>query len=436
MRDESGDGGGASRRYLRRLQWLLLPAAFFNGFDSELRALLLPQLQRAFHVGLSATGLIGVPIGLGQLAAFFLVRRADRVGRRPLLLVSLLGYAIFTGLTAAAATIEEFVLFQFFAQLFIGTEYALAAIVIAEEFPAAQRGRALGRLLVAVPLGGVATAVLLAAGLQHGPLGWRAFFLVGVVPALLLAAARPLLRETHAFEVARRAGGERPPLRAALAPPFGKRLIALGVFNLLVKLPTAAAAGWWTFYAERERHLSTSIVALDLAVAYGLGTAGYYVCGRAIDRFGRRPVVSTFLCLGCLAAAALFQVSGEAITFVLLLVAVFFGLGLDPALTALSTESFPTGLRAQSSALIGNGFANAGELAAPVLVGALASALSARTGVGDAVSLLTVLGAPALLLLWRAIPETRGAALEQSDPLADVAPGEEASKGQARAGLP
>jgi hypothetical protein len=34
-----------SARYLRLLMWLLVPAAFFNGFDGELRALLLPQLR-------------------------------------------------------------------------------------------------------------------------------------------------------------------------------------------------------------------------------------------------------------------------------------------------------------------------------------------------------------------------------------------------------
>lgn len=411
---------GDAAAYLRRLQWLLVPAAFFNGFDSELRALLLPQLQRAFHVGLSATGLIGVPIGLGQLAAFFLVRRADRVGRRPLLLVSLVGYAAFTAATAAATSIAAFVVLQFCAQLFIGTEYALAAIVVAEEFPAAVRGRALGRLLVAVPFGGVATAVLLAAGLTHGPLGWRAFYLVGVVPALLLAAARPLLRETRAFTDARDAGGARPSLRDVLAPPLGRRLLALGALNFLTKLPTAAAAGWWTYYAERERHLTTGVVAFDLAVAYGIGTAGYYVCGRAIDRFGRRPVVSVFLATGCAAGAALFQLPGEATTFVLLLAAVFFGLGVGPALTALSAESFPTALRAQASAIVGNGFALAGELAGPALVGVLAGAFHSGQRVGDAVSLLTLLGAPALAVLWLLVPETRGADLERADPLADL----------------
>lgn len=417
--------GPVDRRYLKVLQWLLVPAAFFNGFDSELRALLLPQLQRAFHVHLSATGLIGVPIGLGQLAAFFLVRRADRVGRRPLLLVSLVGYALATALTAAATSVAAFAAFQFVAQLFIGTEYALAVLMIAEELSPDERGRALGRLLLASPLGGVATAALLAAGLQHSALGWRAFFLIGAAPALLLAAARPLLRETAAFRSARRDRPLGQPLAAVFAPPWRRRLYVLGAVNFLEKIPTAAAAGWWTFYAERERHLSTGLVALDLGVAYGVGTLGYYVCGRAIDRFGRRPVVGGFLAIGCVAGAALFQVGNEAATFVLLLVAVFFGLGVGPGLSALSAESFPTELRAQASGVVGNVFANAGELTGPALVGALAGPLGHGFGVGDAVSLLTLLGLPALGVLAWAVSETRGAMLDAPDPLAGrlAAPG-------------
>lgn len=411
----------AERRYLRLMQWLLLPAAFFNGFDSELRALLLPQLQRAFHVGLSATGLIGVPIGLGQFVAFVLVRRADRIGRRPLLIVSLFGFALFTGLTAAATSVAAFAVLQFCSQVFIGTEYALAILVVAEELPSAVRGRALGRLTLAGPLGGVATAVLLGVGLQHTALGWRAFYLVGVVPALLVALVRPLLRETRVFDEARRGGlPPREPLRAVFARPWRRRLLALGALNLLDKIPTAAAAGWWTYYAERERHLSTSTVAFDLGVAYGIGTLGYYACGRAIDRFGRRPVVAAFLLLGFAAGAALFQTGGRAATFSLLLVAVFFGLGVGPALSALSAESFPTVIRAQASGVIGNGFANAGELAGPALVGAFAAGIGGHLRVGDAVSILTVLGLPALFVMWAFVAETRGALLDAPDPLGTV----------------
>jgi MFS family permease len=402
------DEGARSQRYLRILLVLLIPAAFFNGFDGELRALLLPQLQHTFHVRLGTIGLANIPIGAGQFVAFFAIRLADRIGRRPLLLVSLFGYAAFTGCTAASQSVWMFALFQFFSQVFAGTEYALAVIVLLEEFPVTSRGRALGSLLVAQAVSVVAAAGLLGAGLLHTPLGWRSFYLIGIVPALVIGVFRRYMKETATFEAARGHLPKREPVRAVFETPWRRRVLGLGVVSLLVKIPITAGAGLWVYYAEHERHFSTGLVALFLAVAFGLGTSGYYVCGRLIDRFGRRPVASVFL-LGAFAAGfSLFQIASKPANFVLLFAAAFFGLGVGPALSALSAESFPTRMRAQASAVVGNGFANTGELTGP----ALASVLGERGGligsVGGAVSTLAFLLLFAVPILWRFVPETRG----------------------------
>ncbi len=425
-----------TRRYLRLLMWLLVPAAFFNGFDAELRALLLPQLQKAFGVGTAALGIANIPIGAGQFVAFFCVRLADRLGRRPILLVSLLGYALFTGLTASASSVVTFALYQSLGQVCLGTEYALAVLVVAEEMPPEHRGRAIGTLLVAAPLGAVATAALLGAGLQHTDLGWRAFYLVGVVPLLAIGLARRLLHETTAFRRAAAGGRSRPrvPLREVLARPWRRLVLALGALNFLEKVPVTAGAGWWVYYAEKERHLSTGLVAIDLGTAYALGTLGYYACGRAIDRFGRRPVTATYLGLGAVFGIALFQSAGEAANFVLLVLAVFFGLGVGPALSALSAECFPTHVRAQAGAVVGNGFANAGELLGPALVGVLGARHGLIGSIGDTVTILALLMPMAIVVVWRFVPETRGSHLYPESPSPDRAPASAPGAGEGGAG--
>lgn len=402
------DDGERSQRYLRILLVLLLPAAFFNGFDGELRSLLLPQLQHTFHVRLATIGLANIPIGAGQFVAFFAIRLADRIGRRPLLLVSLFGYAAFTGCTAASQSVWMFALFQFFSQMFAGTEYALAVIVVLEEFPAARRGRALGGLLVAQAISVVAAAGLLGAGLLHTSLGWRSFYLIGIVPALVIGVARRYMKETATFTAARGNLPKREPVRAVFEPPWRRHVLGLGVVSLLVKIPVTAGAGWWVYYAEHERHFSTGLVALFLGVAFGLGTSGYYVCGWLIDRFGRRPIASIFLIAAFGAGFSLFQTGSKPANFVLLLTAVFFGLGVGPALSALSAESFPTRIRAQASAVVGNGFANTGELSGPALVGLLGERGGLIGSVGGAVSTLAFLLPVAVPLLWWFVPETKG----------------------------
>ncbi len=424
------DDGERTQRYLRILLVLLVPAAFFNGFDGELRSLLLPQLQHTFHVRLATIGLANIPIGAGQFVAFFAIRLADRIGRRPLLLVSLFGYAAFTGCTAASQSVWMFALFQFFSQMFAGTEYALAVIVVLEEFPAARRGRALGGLLVAQAISVVAAAGLLGAGLLHTPLGWRSFYLIGIVPALVIGVARRYMKETATFTAARGHLPKREPVRAVFEPPWRRRVLGLGVVSLLVKIPVTAGAGWWVYYAEHERHFSTGLVALFLGVAFGLGTSGYYVCGWLIDRFGRRPIASIFLVCAFGAGFSLFQTGSKPANFALLLTAVFFGLGVGPALSALSAESFPTRIRAQASAIVGNGFANTGELSGPALVGLLGERGGLIGSVGGTVSTLAFLLPIAVPVLWWFVPETKGTDLSAVP--GDVSPDPEHSEGNSR----
>ncbi|HEV2362144.1 MAG TPA: MFS transporter [Acidimicrobiales bacterium] len=415
--------------YLRRMMWLLLPAAFFTGFDGSLRAILLPDIQRYFHVGVGTIGVAAIPITAGQFLAFFVIRTADRFGRRPLLIVSLLGYTLFTGLTAAAPGIPEFVGFQFAAQVFIGTEYAMAVLVVSEEFDPAVRGRALGRLLVAGPAGSVAAAVLLGLHLDHSHLGWRAFYIVGLLPLVVVIALRPFLHETHAFEAsatgrpvaAKATGRERwAGFVGVWRRPYAGRVGALGAVSFLQKIAANAGTGWWVFYAERERHYSTTLVAIFLVFAYGLGITGYYACGRLIDRWGRKPTTVVYLTLGIGLGATLFQVGNKPASFGLLLGAVFFALGVGPALSAFGAEMFPTEVRAQASGWVGNGFANAGAVLGQSLVGILGDKHGLIGSVGDSVTVLTLVALPAIPVVWWLLPETRGTQLDEGDPLSTL----------------
>src|SRR4051794_41146209 len=185
--------------YLRLLLILLVSAAFFEGYDGAIIALLLPRVQATFHV---SEALLGLTRGFGvagAFCAFFLARRSDRVGRRPILLWSVAGYTLFTAMTALSWNIWSFALFQFLANVFLGAEYAVGITMIVEEFPADRRGRALGTLLTCGALGTIAVAILLLVKLQETALDWRAFYLVGLVPLVLLAFFRPRLKETRRF---------------------------------------------------------------------------------------------------------------------------------------------------------------------------------------------------------------------------------------------
>ncbi|HUB69689.1 MAG TPA: MFS transporter [Acidimicrobiales bacterium] len=396
---------------------LLVSAAFFDGYDAQIAALLLPQIQDSFHASVTALGVAHIPIALGQFVAFFVARQADRSGRRPLLLLTVIGYTIFTAATALAWDLPSFAVLQFGAQVFIGAEFGVAVTMLVEVFPKERRGRALGGLLTFGPLGGVVVALFLAAGLQGTVLGWRLFYLVGVIPLLVVGVARRRLPETAMFEAQRhrRSAGSQPPREPLLGPwlpPYRGRLVLVGLVSLLQTLPTSAAVAWWAYYAERQRGLSTGQVATYVIFAYGAGLFGYYTCGRLMDRYGRRPTAIGYIVCTVFAGVGLFQSGTGFASPLLLAVAVFFGLGAGPVLSAFATELFPTHIRAQASSWIRNWFAVAGSALGPAMVGVLGDPYRGAIGnIGDTLTLLMLFALPAAFLVWRYMPETRGAAL-------------------------
>jgi putative MFS transporter len=400
---ELPDAGGPepehfrSDRYLRLLLILLVSAAFFEGYDGSVIALLLPRVQATFHVSEAVLGLTRGFGVAGAFCAFFLARRSDSIGRRPILLWSVAGYTIFTALTAVSWNIGSFAMFQFGANVFLGAEYAVGITMIVEEYPVHRRGRALGVLLTCNALGTIAVAILLLAKLQETSLDWRAFYLVGLVPLVVLAFFRNRLRETQRFveEKQRRQEGHatpRVPFLEPWKPQYRRNLVLVGLLHLLRSFPLFASTAWWAFYAERERGFTEIDIGIFILVAYGFGTIGYYTCGRLMERIGRRPTAMIYFVGAIVFSITLFQVSGKAVSFVALLLAVFFGLGMGPVMGAFSTELFPTEIRGQAAAWIRNWFEIAGIFFGPLIVGVL----------GDHA-----------WLVWRYMPETKGLELEE-----------------------
>ncbi len=407
---------GVDKKYLRMLLVLLVSAAFFEGYDSSILALLLSDIQSSFRVSEAVLGVTRIPIELGLFVAFFVTRLSDRLGRRPLLLWSVVGYTLFTAATALSWDIWSFAFFQFGSRVFLGAEYAVGVTMIVEEFPAGKRGRALGTLLTFSALGTIAVGVLLGAGLQDTGLGWRAFYLVGLAPLVLLIPFRRRLKETQRF-LDMKAGKEtedKVPFLEPWKPRYRRNLVLVGIVHMLRSIPIFGSTAWWAFYAERERGFTSLEISIFIIAAYGLGCVGYYVCGRLMERIGRRPTAILYFSGGIVFSITLFQVSAKPISFISLMLAVFSGLGMGPVMSSFATELFPTEIRGQAAAWIRNWFEIAGYVFGPALVGILGDHATGAIGnIGDTVTLLMILQLPALYLIWKYMPETKGLELEE-----------------------
>ncbi len=131
----------------------------------------------------------------------------DRLGRAKTLLLTILIYSLFTGLSALSTTIYDFGFYRFLTGLGVGGVFAVAVSLVAEVMPDRSRPFALGWLQALSAVGNM-TAALLAMSLgqlekaQVIGSSWRAMFIVGVLPALLALFVFRRLKEPESWKQA------------------------------------------------------------------------------------------------------------------------------------------------------------------------------------------------------------------------------------------
>jgi len=111
---------------------------------------------------------------------------SDYLGRKRVLMLSILWYSIFSGLTFFAPSYQILMLCRFLTGLGLGAEWGAGTAIVAELWPSTHRGRAAGILQSAFGAGFFVASVAWFFVGQSGPESWRYMFLIGALPALML----------------------------------------------------------------------------------------------------------------------------------------------------------------------------------------------------------------------------------------------------------
>lgn len=380
-------------------------ASVFDGFDTALASLVLPFVQRDFGVGPAELGGMLARIGWGAILAFAVIQLGDRLGRRPVFLLCLVGCSLFTVASGAARSPAGFAALQLLARLFVVSQLALAYVILSEELPQRVRGRANGLLGGLAAVGAALPAALLPFLESLGP-GWRGLFAVGAAPFLLSPLYWIALRETRAFQTgsAGRAGGlTRSAVRKLLAPEVRRSLAAMTAVWFAINFWASSVMYFFFQYALGERGLSTRDTAWLTPAAVPFGFAGYAGAGWLMDRFGRRPSLALYLVLASGAGVLCYRSESRALVAGCY-VALQMLNGVWAIASTLCAELFPTELRATATAVSANLLGRLGMVAGPWVAGRLAQELGST---GEAVSLLALAPLLALPVVWLALPETR-----------------------------
>jgi MFS family permease len=300
-------------RDLSPLQWKSGIAAWlgwlFDGLELHLYTLVAtPLVVQLLHAPsaadpevkeksayIQAAFLIGWALG----GAFF-GRLGDILGRSRALALTVLTYACCTGLCAFAQTWWQLMLFRFIAALGIGGEWAVGASLLAETWPRAWRPWMAAVLQTGVNIGVLAgSAIVALLTLVLPPGGERWVFLVGVLPALLVAYIRRHVPEPETWQRAEQSAAHRNPSALEL---FRGRIASTTLRTTLVC--ALGLSAWWLFLFWHPQYFRklltdaavpapeiTRLVTYAFMAVQVLSIAGNFFGGWLVRRVGNRTAI-------------------------------------------------------------------------------------------------------------------------------------------------
>ncbi|MBZ5526703.1 MAG: MFS transporter [Acidobacteriia bacterium] len=383
-----------------------------DGMDSFIYALVLvPSLRELLprssieptkgHIGYYG-GLLFAVFLVGWGLAFLWGPIGDKFGRVRTLMLTIVWYSLFTFLSAFVTGIWQLAILRLLAGIGIGGEWAMGGTFVAEEWPEDRRRAGAGYMH-----NGFYVGVFLAALANYaigGRFGWRGMFVVGGLPALLLAWVRHGVVEPERWQRKKdvvSSWNVLRPLAVLFSHPWRRRTILNSLFMLVsicglwagtVYVPAAVtalaeAAGRAGPAAAQLASRATMLVAFATIL-------GCLAMPWLAERLGRRGALGLYFALMMVFIAVtfgkIFYLGAAGLPW--FFVCLFF-LGFGGANFAVYTlwlpEQYPTECRASAFAfatsfarfggagitfLVGAGVQHFGSLGTPVALTALAFA--------------------------------------------------------------
>jgi MFS transporter, putative metabolite:H+ symporter len=378
-------------------QWKIALAAtlgdMLDFFDFLLIGFVLAYIVKDWHLTYGQSGAILLASGvIAPFGSLFYGWLADKIGRRKVMMLTVLNVSIATG--AMALTPEGAWIYLVFWRLLVGfgtTGLYSVDITLMQEFvPSSKRGWITGLTTTMLPAGFLMGALLGAFAAPY--IGWRGMFAIGLLPALLTLYIRVwvpespywLLRQGRPAEArqslawALQLDPSRIQLPASL-PSVEKtrwlelfkypRSIIVGCLTGLTQTGGVALALWQVTLFVMVLKI-TPPEASKLVIWISISAiVGRFFCSWISDAWGRRAS-GVFSCL----AGALFMslagylhnvfIGGLSMFFLMILIQNFFGSGNYSIVGPYMGELWPARLRGSGMGLV-YGVGNLGKFIGP-----------------------------------------------------------------------
>lgn len=418
----------------------------FDGMDAAVVAFLLPDVKRVFSLEPSQLGMVAsaAPFGFlfGAILAGYL---GDRIGRKKVMMYSLMVYAVASLVAALSPNFPIFLVSRVLAGFGAGAESAIIAPFLSEFVPSSRRGWFVGALSGFFSFGFVAAALIGRFIVPTVPHGWRWAQVITFLPIVMLLWWRRALPESPRYLVnegrvaeadqvvtqledgVRRAlGTELPPVDPNHAEEQEPRKFSFGAALAHLwsrQMWRTTAVTWLIWFVITFAYYGFFSWIPSLLVAKGLTVTksfsfslliyiaqipGYFSAAWFNERFDRKFTIAVYL-IGAAASAYWLSQMTEPWWITAAGIALSFFLnGTYAGVYAYTPEVFPTWLRATGVGL-SSSFGRIGSITAPMIIGVF----SAQWGFGGVFGMTTAVLLVGVVCTLLFAQRTRGRSLEQ-----------------------
>ena len=427
------------RAGLTPMHWKVLAGGFlgwvFDGFEAialimvlvpMLHSLLSPAQLGAFPIYAgTAIGITLLGWGLGGLVGGIM---ADYIGRKRMMLWSVLLYAVFSGLTAFADSFVVLCLLRFLTGLALGSEWSTGISLLAETWPQNARAKGAGFLQSGFGWGTLLASVAWYVLSTTHPLGaqsWRLMFVLGALPALFVLYLRRGIDESGKWREAVRDRRWAPTEAAAQAaqpdaqrpfslsqlfrdPQARRRTLLTTLLSIITTIGWWAISSWLPIYtiglAKAQGLAAAPVWGARVSISYTIGAiVAYMIAGFIADAIGRRLFMFLGF-LGCLASTIVTYKLTHTVGAMMIVAPIngFFTLGCAYVWMAIyPVELFTSTVRSTAISVV----FNAARLIAwvfPIIAGTLIRSFG---GISQAALIMGSVYVLGLVLPWL-LPET------------------------------
>ena len=354
----------------------------FDVYEQTVMQIVTPILIKEWGITPATIGNV-TTIGrwVGMIGIFVFPALADLYGRKPLLILSILGYSLFSGLTGFATGWVTLLIFTSINRIALSGELPVGMVMVSETAPTRWRGTALAVLVGGFPFGYMLCS--LAASVLVPLWGWRSLYFLGVLPALVVLWIRFGVKESPRYvhvSAAMLKNGLRKrldlwsPVRA-----YPREMLVASLVYFFYLFTWIGWSAWMPQFLAVEKKLGFQTALGYLSIWMFVAIFAYWICGWLSDQFGRRFIIPIFAVPAAALIALMGSLSDPTQLFWTGLCANFLILGSFGTGLGYTAELFPTQIRGTAVGAAYTFGVAAGSLA-PAILGWIATSHSIAAG--------------------------------------------------------